>query len=209
MVWPWAGQELGRLLAVCPRLTCRTGAARDAGDFPETAFLIVERGVVAIASRPAARKRIVLGFCAQGDLVPPPCWDEELVALQDSVLVSVSPDVHQRLLRLPAAADAIVDALLEVVRERQQSLAQFGTAMHAERLRGKLLQLARAHGSVVAGGVRVELPLTHELLAQTLGSARETVTCSIRALEREGFVVREGRRYRMAISPTLLDPEPP
>jgi len=206
MMWPWAGQELGRLLAVCPRLPCRTGAAHEASDFPETAFLIVEKGIVAIASRAPAKRRIVLGFGSQGDLLPPPCSDEQLVALRDSVLVSVNQDVQRRLLRLPAAAEAIVDALVEVVRERQESLAQFGTALHAERLRGKLLQLARAHGLVVADGVRVELPLTHELLAQTLGSARETVTCSLRTLEQEGFVVREGRRYRLAISPTVLDP---
>ena len=207
MVWPWARQELGRLLAVCPRLGVQAGAVHGANDFSETAFLIVEKGVVVIASDTQAKRRIVLGFCPQGSLFPPPSSDEQLVALRDAVLVCVSPDVQRLLLRLPTAAEAIVDALVEAVRERQQSLAQFGTAMHAERLRGKLLQLARAHGSVVAGGVRVELPLTHELLAQTLGSARETVTCSLRALEREGFVVREGRRYRLAISPTILDPE--
>src|ERR1041385_3507859 len=190
MVWPWARQELGRLLAVCPRLGVQAGAVHGANDFSETAFLIVEKGVVVIASDTQAKRRIVLGFCPQGSLFPPPSSDEQLVALSDAGLVCVSPDVQRLLLRLPTAAEAIVDALVEAVRERQQSLAQFGTAMHAERLRGKLLQLAR--------GVRVELPLTHELLAQTLGSARETVTCSLRALEREGFVVREGRRYRLA-----------
>jgi CRP-like cAMP-binding protein len=207
MPWPWAGQELGRLLAVCPRLACRTGAVHDAGDFPEAALLIVEQGVVAIASRAPAKRRIVLGFSSQGDVLPPPRLGEQLVALRDSVVVSVDEDVERRLLRLPAAAEAIVDSLVDAVRERQESLAHFGTALHAERLRGKLLQLARTHGSVVADGVRVELPLTHELLAQTLGSARETVTCSLRTLEQEGFVVREGRRYRLAISPSALDPD--
>jgi CRP/FNR family transcriptional regulator, cyclic AMP receptor protein len=207
MVWPWARQELGRLLAVCPRLRVHAGTVHCAGDFSETAFLIVEKGIFVIASDAQARRRIVLGFCPQGSLFPPPSWDEQLVALRDSVLVCVSPEVQRLLLRLPSAAEAIVEALVEAVRERQQSLAQFGNGMHTERLRGKLLQLARTHGSVVTGGVRLELPLTHELLAQTLGSARETVTCSLRALEREGFVVREGRRYRLAISPTILDPE--
>ena len=207
MVWPWARQELGRLLAVCPRLGVREGAVHGASDFPETAFVIVEKGVVVIASQAQERRRIVFGFCLQGSLFPPPSQDEQLVALRDSVLVCVSPDVQRLLLRLPAAAEAIVDALVDAVRERQQSLAQFGNGVHTERLRGKLLQLARAHGSVVAGGVRVELPLTHELLAQTLGSARETVTCSLRTLEQEGFVVRDGSRYRLEISPMILDPE--
>ena len=121
------------------------------------------------------------GLSAQGDLLPPPCWDEELVALQDSVLVSVSPDVHQRLLRLPAAADAIVDALL-------RSSVSGSRAWPSSAPRCTPNGFAESSSS---------------------SRARETVTCSIRALEREGFVVREGRRYRLAISPTLLDPEPP
>jgi CRP-like cAMP-binding protein len=209
MMWPWAGQELGRLLAVCPRVVLRTGSVHGADDFRETAFLIVEKGVVGIASDAQTKRRIVLGFCSPGGLLPPPSSDEHLLALRDSVLVGVSPDVQKRLLRFPAAAEAIVDALVEAVRERQQSLAQFGNGMHAERLRGKLLQLARSHGSVVAGGVRVELPLTHELLAQTLGSARETVTCSLRTLEQEGFVVREEGRYRLVVPPAILDADLP
>jgi CRP-like cAMP-binding protein len=206
MMWPWARQELGRLLAVCPRVRLRAGAVCGADDFAETAFLIVERGVVAIASRARAKRRIVLAFCSPGTLLAPPCRDEQLAGLEDSVLISVSREIEQRLLHEPTAAEAIVDSLLEALRERQESLAQFGNVMHAERLRGKLLQLARAHGSVVSGGVRVELPLTHELLAQTLGSARETVTWSLRTLEEEGFVVREGRLYRLLIPPEILEP---
>ena len=93
-----------------------------------------------------------------------------------------------------------MDALLEELRERQQSLAHFGNVAHAERLREKLLQLAGTHGTAVAGGVEVELPLTHKLLGQSIGSARETVTAAVQTLEREGFLTRVGRRYRLTIS---------
>jgi DNA-binding GntR family transcriptional regulator len=41
-------------------------------------------------------------------------------------------------------------------------------------------------------------------LARTLGSARETVTLSLRELEREGFLVRERRSYRLCIAPDVL-----
>jgi biotin operon repressor len=52
----------------------------------------------------------------------------------------------------------------------------------------------------------VDVPLTHELLGQAVGSARETVTCALQALQREGFLVREGRLYRLMISPEILGP---
>jgi CRP-like cAMP-binding protein len=66
-------------------------------------------------------------------------------------------------------------------------------------------EAALLFGTVVSGGVRVKLPLTHELLGQAVGSARETVTSALRTLEREEFLVREGRLYRLMISPEILD----
>src|SRR5919206_2661119 len=197
-------QELGRLLAACTRLGLRVGNERGADAFPDAALLLVEKGLVAIASGARAKRRIVLGFCAPGTLLPPPHSDERLAALADSVVISVTPAVQRRLLCLPAAAEAIVGALLQALRERQESLAQFANVLHSERVRGKLLQLAREHGSVLPDGVRVELPLTHELLGQAVGSARETITSALSTLEREGFLVREGRLYRLIISPEIL-----
>lgn len=204
MTQRWERQALGRMLAVCPRLTLRAGDVRGADRFPDSALLVVEKGLVVAASGAREQRRIVLGFCSRGALLPPPRGDERLAALTHSVLISVSPDAERRLLRLPTAAEAIVDSLLEALRERHENLAQFGNVMHAERLRAKLLQLARTHGSAVADGVRIDVPLTHELLGQAVGSARETVTCALTTLQREGFLVREGRLYRLAISPDAL-----
>jgi CRP-like cAMP-binding protein len=186
-MWPWERQALRRTLAVCPRHRMQAGDVHSADDFVEAALLIVEKGIVVVASGARPKRRIVLGFGSQGTLLPPPCLDERLVALADSMLISVSPDVQRVLLRSPAAAEAIVDALMEALSERQENLAQFASVVHTERLREKLLQLARAHGSVVADGVRVDVPLTHELLGQAVGSARETVTCALQALQAKAF----------------------
>lgn len=207
MTSPWERQAFEQTLAVCPRRSLRAGDVCGADRFQESALLVVERGLVVVVSGARDQRRIVLGFCSGGTLVPPPRRDEQLAALADSVVVSVSPDVRRLLLRLPDAAETVVDALVEALRDRQENLAQFANVMHAERLRAKLLQLARTHGSVVTDGVRVDVPLTHELLGQAVGSARETVTCALQALQREGFLVREGRLYRLTISPELLGPD--
>src|SRR5919201_582369 len=175
---PSERDELGRLLSVGPRLVLRAGDVFDGGDFAGAALLFVEAGIVVIASAARPKRRILLGLCSAGTLLPPPQPNEQLVA--------------------------IVDSLLEALRERQESLAQFANVIHAERVRGKLLQLARTHGTVVAGGVRLDLPLTHELLGQAVGSARETVTSSLGKLEREGFLIRDSGRYRLVISPEIL-----
>ncbi|HSP74458.1 MAG TPA: helix-turn-helix domain-containing protein, partial [Gaiellaceae bacterium] len=67
-----------------------------------------------------------------------------------------------------------------------------------------LLQLARDHGRVAARGIRLDLPLTHELLADMIGSSRETVTMALAELQREGFVSRSGRFYRLDVAPDEL-----
>ena len=90
------------------------------------------------------------------------------------------------------------------LRDRQESLRHFANVRHVERVREKLLQLARVHGRVGPGGVRLDLPLTHELLAEMVGSRRETVTFALADLQKEGFVAREGRTYVVRISPADL-----
>lgn len=187
--------ELAGVLSRCPRRRLPIGSIQHVDDFPPAALLVVEKGIVAVAAGGRSTRRIVLGFCSAGALLPPLGADEQLVALADAAVIAVPADVERTLLHVPAAAEVIVNGLLGQLRERQQSLAQFGNVMHAERLRAKLLQLAQSHGTAVDGGVEVELPLTHKLLGEAIGSARETVTAALQVLEREGFLTRSGRRY--------------
>jgi CRP-like cAMP-binding protein len=191
--------ELPRLLSRCPRRRLRVGSVCHVDDFPPAALLVVETGVVVIATDSRSTRRIVLSFCSAGTLLPPLRGDEQLVALADSAVIAVPADVARTLLHVPAAAQVLVDALLEELHERQQSLAQFGNVVHAERLRAKLLQLAASHGTTVDGAVEIELPLTHKLLGEAIGSARETVTGALQTLEQEGFLTRAGSRYRLAL----------
>jgi hypothetical protein len=48
-------------------------------------------------------------------------------------------------------------------------------------------------GKVTPEGVRVELPLTHELLGKLCGARRPTVTVAIKALTQEGFLTQTSR----------------
>lgn len=147
---------------------------------------------------------MVLGVVGDGAVLAPPAPHEHLLALTDAQVTIVPGEALDLLLRLPGVAETLVSGLVEALHDRQESLGQFGSVRHASRIRRKLLQLARAHGRVVSGGVRLDLPLTHELLGEMVGSARETVTWALGELSREGLVVREGRRYRLVVEPELL-----
>ena len=197
--------QVDEILAGCTTLALRVGASRGGARIPDAALLVVEGGVVLLAStRPGSSRTMALTLAGSEEVLLPPGPDERLEALEDSWLTVVSPSALTALLRIPAASAIVVEALVEALRERQETIANFASVRHVERVREKLLQLARAHGKVVPGGVRLDLPLTHELVGEMVGSARETVTWAFAQLAREGFARREGRAYRLAVSPEAL-----
>jgi CRP-like cAMP-binding protein len=57
---------------------------------------------------------------------------------------------------------------------------------------------------VVLNGVLIDLPLTHDAIAESIGSSRETVTLALGKLMRSGFVARDDRRYRLSVRPDDL-----
>ena len=141
---------------------------------------------------------------AYGGLVLPPGPEELLEAILDSRLTVLPERIITRLLQLPALADALLREMAETLRRKQDSIANFGNVRHTERVRRKLLQLARDYGRVTGDGVKLDLPLTHALLAEMIGSERETVTRAIDRLESAGFLSREGHHYRLHIPPEAL-----
>ena len=195
-------RRIGALLADCPRLELAAGSTRDADETPSAVLLVVESGAVALVrSNETSARRIVVALAGPGELLLPPGGDDGLSALTDARVTAVTADAYRELLANADAAAAIADSLADAVCERERSLATFGRFPHAERVRGKLLQLARSHGKVSDRGVVIRLPLTHDLLADMVGSARETVTWAMRELEEEGFVSRDGRLYRLHVPP--------
>lgn len=68
----------------------------------------------------------------------------------------------------------------------QQAISQLPRA--EDRLLALLWSIADRWGIVRSDGVRVDLPLTHETLAQMIGARRPTVTLGLRALVNRGLL---------------------
>ena len=125
-----------------------------------------------------------------------------------SVVTVVSADARDQLLASPALARRIVDQLVVGLAQRQEALTNFAPTRHIERVRRKLLQLARRYGHVVRDGIRIDVPLSHALLAEMIGSSRETVTRALDELQRDRFVVCVGSTYRLLVSADSLVASP-
>jgi Crp-like helix-turn-helix domain len=198
-------KSAAELLASCPSLSLSAGALRRAADTREEALLLLEEGFVVVRSVPAPPARpMITCEAAYGGIVLPPATEEVMEAILDSRLTLLPARIVTRLLGLPALADALLREVAETLRRKQDSIANFGNVRHNERVRRKLLQLARDYGRVTGNGVKLDLPLTHALLGEMVGSERETVTRGIDQLESEGFLSREGHYYRLHIPPQAL-----
>lgn len=193
------------LLESCATQTIRAGAVRWAAAFDDTTILFLEEGVALVESLSSRSNRaVVVSVMAPGAPLLPPVRAERLRALTDVRLKTITPLTLDRLLRIPGVAAVLVEHLVELLRESYEALSLEGEVHHVERVRAKLLQLARSHGKVAGGGVRLDLPLTHDLLAQTVGSSRATVTRALAELQTEGFLRRDGRSLVLVIQPEDL-----
>ncbi|BAC89709.1 response regulator [Gloeobacter violaceus] len=81
------------------------------------------------------------------------------------------------------------------IHQTEALLAIYGQRYAGDRLRGVLLLLAVEIGCPVAGGVRLEVRLTHEELATVLGVERATVTVLLGRLEKQGWLTHDSRHH--------------
>ena len=198
---PFERERAGAILAGSPSIDLDRRAPFYPPAFAGGALLVVEEGFVVVrATCPADARSVVTVEAGPGAVVLPPTADEVVVALGPSRVTVLSVDACDRLLASPALARRVVEQLTVGLAQRQEALANFAPTRHTERGRRKLLQLARRYGHVVRDGIRIDVPLSHALLAEMIGSSRETVTRALEELERDRFVVRAGSTYRLLVS---------
>ena len=63
------------------------------------------------------------------------------------------------------------------------------------RVAGILLELAEDFGRQEPHGLVIDLAISQEELATLVGASRQTVNVSLRELERDGVIRRDGRRF--------------
>jgi hypothetical protein len=188
-----------------PKLRLRPGDTLEPDELKDVTLVVVEEGLIVLRTAAAgSTRRTITCHAGSGALIIPPGSDEVLVALTEVTLAAISVQARDRLLESPSAARVLVDGLAETLRQKHAAIAGMSRLHHVDRVREKLIELAREHGRVGRDGIRLDFPLTHDLLGEMTGSARETVTRALDELQREGFVVRRGRTYSVHMAPEEL-----
>ena len=197
---------LDELFATAPQVELTAGAVRSVSSLRGAHLLVVEDGFVVLRGiDPGSGRGVVICHGGPGTFLPCVLPSHDVVALLDSRLTVITAGAYARLLELPDAAHALLRGPEASVRQQQRTVLALASSHHVDRLREKLLQLADDHGRVARDGVLLQLPVTHELLAEMIGSARETVTRAVDALEQNGFLRRQNRGYVLRVSPGALE----
>jgi CRP-like cAMP-binding protein len=194
------------LAGVGQRLSLEAGMRLTLSRALEVRLLVVTEGVVAVmGERRPGWRRIVKRFAGPESVLLPPAPDESIEALRTASLSALSARAVSQITDDPAVAGLLVTGLEVSLRDSLDTLGAFSHVRHADRVYDLLVQLARTHGRIDAGeGVRIDVPLTHALVAEAVGSARETASRAIEALQRSGLVMRDGGVYRLLVSPESL-----
>jgi CRP-like cAMP-binding protein len=198
-------RELDDLLAEARARDLEAAETVGPAQLVDVSFLVVESGLALIrAEQPGTFREVVVCHAGAGSLVLPPRETEVLAALVPTRVRVVTTKVRDRLLQIPGVAPLLFDALAATIRQKHRTIEALAHHHHLARVRAKLLQLAADHGVVGRDGIRLDLPLTHELLGEMTGSARETVTRAIDELQNEGLIARRGRSYLLLVDPNEL-----
>jgi len=160
---------------------------------------------------PEGRERTI-GMLEQGDVLVRPLepWaasgpQVRCFAIEDSLVHLVDRARMAAWMQEPALAANLVRVLSAQLADLEMAVAIALEPRVERRLLLKLRQLAERWGRVTPDGVRLDLRLTHQELANMVGAVRESVTIALGRLSESGEI--EVRNRTLIIRPPDQDPD--
>lgn len=194
-------EEMRRIARMWGERRYAKGASIFSEGDPADAMFIVAEGLVKLVSVSGKGAETILHLLKRGDIFGELFFAEErrafeAVATMDVVVTVIPRKSFEKILAgFPAVAQNFVRLLSRRLVKIEQEFAGFGHTWSYHRLGLILLQLGKEHGVKTGGGTLIDLRLTHEDLAELIGTTRETVTTQMKRFRRMGLVKREGGRF--------------
>lgn len=205
-------QELRRLELRClmRRFPPKTSIYLPADEANGVMFLV--SGRVKLGSYTSEGKQAILTFIEPGEffgelaLFDPDCREEFAEAVMESAVVLIPSDALHEVMGRHASVSLGVSKMIGFRRRRiERRLKYLLFRSNRERLSHLLLELAEQYGRRTEGGVEIGISLTHQELANIIGSTRETVTVVLGEMQSEGLIRFARRRITLADVNLLAD----
>ena len=169
------------------------------GETHESIFLIENGRVRSYCTGPSGRE-LTLAYWTPGHFVGGPevfgglhLWSGE--AMEDCRLLALSgPVVRDLVERMPSFAVCLIDGLVAKGKCYSQLVQMLGTRSVSQRLAQLLTILGQVHGREEGLGLLIDRRVTHDQLADIVGSTRQWVTTTLDRWQKEGIIALDGRR---------------
>jgi CRP/FNR family cyclic AMP-dependent transcriptional regulator len=176
----------------------QTGQRIISRDAPDQDVYLIVSGQVRVTAYSATGRQVTYRDIAAGSwfgdfaAIDGLSRSADIVALQDTLLASMSPTVFRRLLHEhPAVCDRMLQRLVALVRELTERVFDFSTLGVQNRVHAELLRLARQAG-VRNNVARIDPAPKHADIAGQVSTYREQVTRELSAITKLGLVQRAG-----------------
>jgi CRP/FNR family transcriptional regulator len=193
--------DVGRIARLCAERRYERGATIFSEGDPGDAMFIVREGLVKLVSVSKKGAETILHILKPDQIFGELLFSEEkrafnAVASTDVLVIIIPRRTFEKILAsFPAVARNLIRLLSRRLVRVEQELAGFGHTWSYQRLGKVLLQVAKEHGFPTPGGTMIPLRLTHEDLANLIGTTRETVTIQINKFKRLGLLKRDGPHF--------------
>ena len=169
-------------------------------DETNSVFLLAS-GRVKICNLTPDGKQSILAFIEPGELFGELAIfdagprDEYAEAVEKSTIVLIPGEVMRQTMESHPGVTMGVTKLIGLRRRRiEQRLKNLLFLSNRDRLTHLLLELAEQYGTREKGGLRLRIQLSHQDLANVIGSTRETVTVVLGEMQTEGLLSIGRRR---------------
>ena len=201
-----APADLERIARFCSERKYRRGITIYARGDPGDALYIVKEGLVKLASHSGRGTETILHLLPPGAIFGEILLSEERRAFtaiaETDTLVSVLPKqvLTQLLSTIPAFSMNFIRLLSQRLAKVEREYAGFGHTWSYHRLAKVLLKLGAEHGAKTPKGTALSIRLTHEEIANLIGTTRETVSKQMGRFRRMGLIRREGKALLLNVS---------
>jgi CRP-like cAMP-binding protein len=165
----------------------RTFSRKDAIPLWQDVLWKIDRGIVRTIAWNEDGSTITSGYWGKGDVVGEPlcCIGGSRIECLTSVEVSIIPAPQWQ---------QVLNAILTHAQKTEELLNIIHCKQVQERLLKFLIWLSKTFGHSVEQGHLLELPMTHQEIAEAIGTSRVTVTRILQRFEQEGILTRPRRQ---------------
>jgi CRP/FNR family transcriptional regulator len=201
--------EMGRLLGIAEELELPKHHVIFAPGDEVSAIYFIEKGRVRISRTSAEGKTVLLALLGPGDLIGEAAWDKGnhdslAETLEETKLYEIGKVAFEDLVRSnPEFALRLLQVISIRLKQAQARIEDLVFRQVPSRIARLLLSLAETHGKVTPKGIRVEFRLTHQDIADLVGSSRVTVTQVLNRFRDSHWIDIESKRVTIHDSGAL------